>query len=73
MAGGVLGGVGIVQVRHAFVPVIAGDLARVGARHERHSAPYLEFGLKGERLVPLAVQRRVAVVHQEQGDGPRSG
>ena len=72
MAGGVLGGVGVVQVRDALVPVIAGDIAGVGTRDEWSRAPYLDFGLKGERLVPLATRRRGALVHQEQGHGART-
>ena len=72
MAGGVLGGVGVVQVRNALVPVVAGDLAGVGTRDERSRASHLDFGLKGERLVPFPVRRRDAVVHQEQGHGTRT-
>ena len=56
MAGGVLGGVGVVQVRDALVPIVARDLARVGTRDEGDRAPYFDLGLKGERLVPLAIR-----------------
>ena len=72
MTGGVLGGVGVVQVRNTLVPVVAGDLTGVGTRDERSGASHLDFGLKGERLVPLPVRRRDAVVHQEQGHGTRT-
>ena len=73
VAGRELGRVGVVQIRHALVPVIAGDLAGVGSRDERYRAPHLDLGLEGERLVALAIRRRDAVVHQEQGHGTRSG
>ena len=69
----VLRGMGVVEVGHALIPVVRGHLAGVGARDERHFAPHLDLGLKGERLVPLPVGRGLAAVHQEQGHGAGSG
>ena len=73
MARRVLRGMGVVEVGHALIPVVRAHLAGVGPRDERHFAPHLDLGLKGERLVSLPVGRGLAAVHQEQGHGAGSG
>ena len=61
MAGRELGRVGVVQIRHALVPVIAGDLAGVGARDERNRAPHLDLG--GVVAEPRPLRHLGLVVH----------
>ena len=51
VAGRVLGRVGVMQIRHAFIGIVPGHPAWVGPRDKRNPAPHLQLGLKGERLV----------------------
>ena len=69
VAGCILRRVGVVQVRHALVRIVAGHPARVGPRHERHRAPHVQLGLKGECLVTGALGRRRPFVHKEHRHG----
>ena len=73
VAGRVLRGVGVVQIRDTLVQVAVRGFARVRARDERDRAPHLDLGLERKRLVPLLVGRRSAAVHQKQGNGAGSG
>ena len=59
------------EIRHAFVGIVAGHATRVGTRHERNGAPHLQLGLEGERLVAGGVGRGGPPVHQEQRHGSR--
>ena len=67
----VLGSVGVVEICHALVGIVARHPTRIGARHERNRAPYLQRRLEGEPLVAGGVGCGGPSVHQEQRHGPR--
>ena len=51
VTGRVLGCIGVMEVCHTFVRIIACRPTRIGTRHERNGAPHLQLGLESERLV----------------------
>ena len=72
MASGVFRGVGVVQVRHPFIPIPFPRPAQIGPGHEGLLAADFDFGLEGEGKV-WVVRLRCAPVHQKNGDRPRPG
>lgn len=62
----------ILQIGHAFVPVVAFQAAKVRPRNERHVAMHFELGLERECFVLCVVRRRSAAIDQEKRHGARS-
>ena len=71
MAGGVLGGVGVMEVGYLIVPIRRLCAAWVRPRHEGLAAAYLDLGLEGVGAVRVGLVRG-SPVDQENRHRPRS-
>ena len=73
MTRGVLGRVGVVEVRNLFVPLRRAYTTEVRPSHERAIAPYFDLRLEGVGDVrPFLVRGSEPVVHEEDRHGSRA-